>query len=578
MKKEKQNISNFNVVKTTLINVTDYQENCLNKIINESYIVAQKAIRILHKKMNMLKNDKEFIALKQKYGKIKEEMKIYKKNTDEFKNLEAKRKDITDKIKEKYKSIDFPQSEYECTDLIRELVTGNKNKNKYPNAEHRNVNNHALFIFAGQINYINTMVYQKIEKYLYGNSHKISFFKKDDFNFISTNGINKTSGMKIFEENNRWFIEITYKKQSKNNRKKYGNKKRGKPLKLEFNCENEYLYRHLKNSTISTKTIKKVPYHNKFRYELTIGFKNTNIDKLDHNGNIKLNPSTEYEYVGIDSGVKDIHIVGIKKNGEITLESKLLTKPNDDIINQMMIIDQKMEEIRKKLNPDNYNEDGTCKQRNQLKKWVYNDKYFKLKHEKKNLNRIKKERKKNNHYELINYIINKYGININYEKSANQKASKKTKDIEKNEDGSFKKKISAGKSLNQHAPYEFYCKIKYRIEELGGTFKEIDTVKTSTSQYNHIDQTKNKEMAELDIIEKMIGDSLVSRHLYSALLIACIYYDEKSKEDKINNDLVTKYFDKFVVAQTELKQEMLKNKYYTNAFDFYNINKNYENV
>lgn len=120
------------------------------------------------------------------------------------------------------------------------------------------------------------------------------------------------------------------------------------------------------------------------------------------------------------------------------------------------------------------------------------------------------------HQMMSNYIIS-LGDKI-YVEDMNFKAlQKRSKKVEKNEDGKFKKRKRFGKSLGNKAPAKLLTILDNKLKYFGRELIKVNTREVKASQYNHLNGQYNKKKLsqrwnDLDGIK-------VQRDLYSAYLI-----------------------------------------------------------
>lgn len=236
--------------------------------------------------------------------------------------------------------------------------------------------------------------------------------------------------------------------------------------------------------------------------------------------------------VGIDIGTQTIAYTSY-------YDVKLLElAPNiNNIDREIKLLQRKMDRSRRSTNPDKYNENGTIKKGNK-DKWIYSNRYLKMKSKRKELYRKQTEIRKQDHYRMINELLilgNKFYVEeMNYK--GLQKRSKKT---EKNDKGKFKKKKRFGKSLANKAPSMFLTMLNNKLKHNGEQLYKINTYKVKASQYNHFTGEYNKK----GLKDRWNNDIQLQRDIYSAFLIMNINDDLKS----INRDKCFATYDNFKI-------------------------------
>lgn len=222
-----------------------------------------------------------------------------------------------------------------------------------------------------------------------------------------------------------------------------------------------------------------------------------------------------------------------------------------------------MDRSRRTTNPLNYNKDGTCKKRSELKAvhasnkwWFYSKRYKRLKAELKEIYRHLRILRSQHHEKLANYILS-LGGDIYTEKLNLQSWQKRSKNIVINPKTNkpFSKK-RFGKSISNGAPGMLLSIIERKLTYFERKIKKYNTYTVKASQYNHITN---------DYLSKSLNDRIytienvtLQRDMYSAYIGLHINPDLKtinkqSMNIKFNNYL--KLQDKAIkdLKNTELK-------------------------
>lgn len=238
------------------------------------------------------------------------------------------------------------------------------------------------------------------------------------------------------------------------------------------------------------------------------------------------------ETVGLDIGTSSVAIVS---DSCVKLE-KLSNTENEH--KKLKRLDRKLERSKRVNNPENYNDNRTVKKGK--RKWIYSNRYIKLRQKRKDLYRKLASKRKEYQEILANKIIS-LGVDIKVEImrfNALQKRAKTTTINKKN--GKINKKKRFGKSLSNNSPSQLLTIIDRKLHYVGSYLKRIDTFEVKASQFNH--KTKNCIKKKLSQRWNVIDDIKTQRDLYSAFLIQNVCDDLKS----VDTDLCDKKYDKFV--------------------------------
>jgi len=234
--------------------------------------------------------------------------------------------------------------------------------------------------------------------------------------------------------------------------------------------------------------------------------------------------------VGIDIGTRTI---GISSKYDVKLLE--LAPSITDISKKLRLIQRKMDRSKIKTNPSKYNSNGTIKKGNK-EKWNFSNHYVKLRNLRKELYRKQSEIRKQDHYKMINNLLN-LGNKFYVETMSFKGLQKRSKKTEKNDKGKFKSKKRFGKSLGSKAPSMFLSmldtKLKYNDEKL----YKIDTRKVKASQFNHVTGEYTKKELK-DRWNKNLG---IQRDLYSAFLLMNV----KENLKEIDREKCFETYDKF---------------------------------
>ncbi len=346
-------------------------------------------------------------------------------------------------------------------------------------------------------------LWESYDDFFYGKGKKIYYKKYGSFN--SLEGKSNKTGIRFKDDTIVW---------------------NGLTIPVVIDYDNYYEYQALQSDICYCRIIRKY-VRNKNKYYVQIVFKGNPPIKVDtETGELK-------HYIGQgDMGI-DIGTSTIAYSSSTEVKILELADKVQNIENQKRRLLRKMDRSRRANNPNNYNEDGTIKkQGNKKVTWNKSNHYVKYQNELKELYRKQVEVRKYQHECLANQIIS-LGENIYVEKMNFSGLQRRAKNIEKNEQGKFKKKKRFGKSLANRAPAMLLTIIDRKLKYFGKELVEINTYEARASQFNHFDQTYKKK--KLSQRWNDFNGIKVQRDMYSAFLIMNINSDLKSFDiDKCN--------------------------------------------
>ncbi|MCC0740886.1 transposase, partial [Clostridioides sp. ZZV14-5902] len=154
----------------------------------------------------------------------------------------------------------------------------------------------------------------------------------------------------------------------------------------------------------------------------------------------------------------------------------------------------------------------------------FSNHYIKLKTLRKELYRKQAEIRKQDHYVLINKLLN-LGDKFYVETMSYKRLQTRAKDTTINEKtGRINKKKRFGKSLANKAPSMFLNMLDNKLKWSGEKLYKIDTAKCRASQYNHFSDEYNKK----ELKDRWNNGMDIQRDCYSAFLIMNVNEDLKS--------------------------------------------------
>lgn len=251
--------------------------------------------------------------------------------------------------------------------------------------------------------------------------------------------------------------------------------------------------------------------------------------------------------VGIDIGTSTIAVCSEKQAMLKMLAPNVQTY--EPVIQR---IQRKMDRSKRATNPFKYNEDGTINRSNR-EKWVYSNRYVKLRNQYRELHRKNRMVRKQDHESLSNQLL-LMGDTFFVEKMSFKGLQKRSNKTEKNKKGRFKKKKRFGRTLSNRAPSMLLSCLERKLEYNGLKLNKVNTTKVRASQYNHFDDTYTKK--SLSKRWNDFGGILIQRDLYSSFLLMNMVHDKDL--DKIDRDLCFKTFDVFLKLHDELISKLRK--------------------
>ena len=340
---------------------------------------------------------------------------------------------------------------------------------------------------------IATNLWKAYEKVFYGNGKKIHFKKYGTFN--SLEGKSNKSGIR-FKDNQLEWLKLKI------------------PVKVRTDYEIEALEREIAYCRIVRDG----------RYYLQIVFKGKTPDKEHEVGKGD---------VGLDIGTSTLAIASEKEVKIIELADK--SQPKQEEINKLL---RKLDRSRRATNADNYNAEGTISKGKH--KWNRSKHYQKTLNQLQEIYRKQHQIRKYQHECLANFVIS-LGNKVYVEKMNFAALSKKSKKVEKNEKGKFKRRKRFGKSIANRAPAMFLAILDRKLKKYDRKLIEIDTQAARASQFNHIEQSYKKK--KLSQRWNDFNGVKVQRDMYSAFLIMNVNEDLKSFNVEKCNERFAKFYE-----------------------------------
>lgn len=189
--------------------------------------------------------------------------------------------------------------------------------------------------------------------------------------------------------------------------------------------------------------------------------------------------------IGIDIGTSTIATVSDTKCHLDTIGDTV--KMQDKEIKSLK---RKLDRSRRKMNPGNYNSDGTI--RKGKKRWAYSNRYKKLRNRLRCIQRKRAATLRQWQSTYASRLLEEGNV-VFIEKMSFKGLSKRAKKTERNEKGRFKRKKRFGKSISVRAPAQLLSIIKRKLEYIDGSYNEVNTKTFKASQYNHVTDTYRKK-------------------------------------------------------------------------------------
>ena len=358
-------------------------------------------------------------------------------------------------------------------------------------------------------------LWKSFDKLLFGNGQTVHFKRCDDFTSIE----GKSNETGIVYANGY----VGYNKMR---------------LKVLANTRDPYVEQALRCRVKFCRLCRSF-IRGKWKYSVQLILEGQPPVKVTDTGEIKHSIGTGR--VGLDIGPQTLAVAAANTVRLVELADKI-----QNIENQLRVINRAMDRSRRATNPSFFNEDGTIIKRkpNEKRIWNTSTRYKKLAAERKDLYRKQAAIRKQQHFELANYIVSLgdevYIEDMNF--SALARRAKKTTVSEKT--GKCRSKKRFGKSLANKAPAMFVSILEQKLNSTGGHLYKVKTKEMKASQYKHDTQTYKK--SKLSERTKEVAGQTVQRDLYSAFLLM----NSNPTLDKPDQNLCEKNFDAFLKLHT----------------------------
>ena len=240
--------------------------------------------------------------------------------------------------------------------------------------------------------------------------------------------------------------------------------------------------------------------------------------------------------VGVFLTPSTLYAVG--ENGVLV---RKLAEEVQSIENDIRALMRKMDRSRRKMNPDNFNEDSTIRvKKGQKLVWNNSNNYLKMQQELKTLCRKQAVARKNEHHKLV-YELLELGDKFYFEKTdfiALARKKKKTKVDEKT--GKNKSKKRFGKVIANRAPSMFVEILKRKLASYENELNVIRLKKGKDFQrVDEFDHLTGLFNVHTEKQFKKIGEDSIQRFLYNAFLL------QNTDADKLNKIDIEKCIERF---------------------------------
>ena len=285
---------------------------------------------------------------------------------------------------------------------------------------------------------------------------------------------------------------------------------------------------------------------NKFVYYVQLVLEGTPPKKYNSEG-IKDGVSAR-KRVGIDIGTSTVAVCS-ETNVILTELAPNVAQLDKKIRN----IQRSLDRSRRATNPLKYKEDGTINKSNK-DKWLYSKRYMKKKAQLKELQRLNRVKRKQDHEILSNTILSLVDI-IFVEKMSFKGLQRKAKETAVNDKGKFKKKKRFGRTIANRAPSMLLEILERKLKYIDKNLNKVNTALVKASQYNHLANSYEKK--RLNDRWNDFGFCKIQRDLYSGfLLMNC-----KDNLNEIDRDMCNQNFEQFrSLHNLEIERLKLKEK------------------
>lgn len=360
-------------------------------------------------------------------------------------------------------------------------------------------------------------------KFLFGNGKKVHYKKRGSINTIKTNG---KSGIRLITENNRYYLILSnspYKKEK--NGEIYRFKARyssSHPVKIEVLVGEKEYNKEMLQADISNICIKRVKIRDQYKYFVQFSVRRFPYKKKDENGNL-IHPISDGT-VGLC--IWRNRLCAVSKDQVKTYD---LSPGYSEYSDQLSEIGQKMDQLLRLNNPDNYNENGTVKSgimvdgEKQRLIWVKSRQYKELSKKYREVSRKYVETRSIWQNKIVYNLLSMGNEFFIYDTSY---LTKKV-DLESKTKKEQQTKADRRRSIMQAAPSEFINKLNRKLQsDLLAPVNKV-VIPEQLYWYNHAKGLCNKDDFGDDYMMLNMFES-IPHTLYRAFMM--LYYDSDRKE------------------------------------------------
>ena len=446
-------------VVTVPLKTEKWQEDVLQKRFELCRKIYNNMLHYEKKQLNKAIRDKRYVDAKRiindTYKIVDEKEKKEKKKSEEYKNAVQVSNDV---LKE------YGLTEFGFTNGITPF---------------RKVYQTNIPSVVGNISIAKPM-WAAMEKLLFGNGKTVHYKKYNTWASMASDGKSgirmiNAEGKTMFnrEKDEPMFICMSSPK--------------GRKLVMPMKIDKKDLYKiEMLTHKLKIIRITRKLCGSKYQYYAQLTVEGAPAVRYDKDGNEK-NPVGTGK-IGIYSDTTSITLA--LENGET--EKFSLNRDNNSQ-DKIVELQRYMDNSRRAMNPDNYNEDGTIKKgimedgKRRKLRWVESNGYKKAKLELQNLYRIESEKRRLEHQILSNKILS-YGNEIVVNDYAFQAAAMR-KQIKNETTGETERHKKAGKAIGENAPATLVALLENKLKTKTGNaimrikLEEVDYTKENYREF-----------------------------------------------------------------------------------------------
>ena len=482
---------------------TDFwDEKKLEKIYKTAYAAYGDAYNYYRKQIEKYRNDPSYLEIMEAHKKAAEEAENEKKNLTY--------------TKEEKETLNNLQKKYELSGSRPSAVLCKRLRNNYREILDSNMVQSVVdFVYRG----VHAVMYTKDNRPAEQKKKGPRQIRKKRFQeFQTISMVANISGVVVKVINGKYYLD--YKQTGRKGKVKFS-------IPIATNTGKEEIDNILAFNEIKYPVLKRVRTKKGWKYQVQILFSG----KVERTNLTSIN-----KRVGID--ITEGHIAVV--TDDYVGYQKLYAVPERQE-EKIAELSSEMDKIRRELNPDNYNEDGTIKRQGSKKiKWVFSHKYRQLRNEIKvirehNANKVSYEQNC-----LANKIVNTGNDIVIVKKDWASKVKRDSETTINEKTGKYNSKSSlSAKMVSNAAPAQLIEKIVMRENYIDGTVTKISDKEESI--YGVDIFTGEKLPYTIDDNYYTINGKRIHRTVYYAYMMTG--YDTESM--KFNYEKLIKGFDNF---------------------------------